>query len=181
MSESAMVVFVCPGCNQQLQVPSSTVGRQVMCPQCAKPVTVPLAAEPAPSIPSAPPIPTGTLQCLYCGQANAENNFKCTACGEPLHEPAPAPAQNTAGLGLILPVNISGWAIAAGYLGLISVLLVPAPFAVVTGILAIRDIRAHSGKHGMARAIFGIIAGSLGTLLLLLMILGLVIAGFRTR
>ncbi|NTW29609.1 MAG: DUF4339 domain-containing protein [Coriobacteriia bacterium] len=59
----------------------------------------------------------------------------------------------------ILPVGRSGWAIASGYLGLLSVLLVPAPFAIITGIVTIIDIRRHRGKHGMGRAIFGIVMG----------------------
>ena len=41
-----------------------------------------------------------------------------------------------AGMRMLIPVGLSGWAIASGYLGLISVLLVPGPFAVLTGILA---------------------------------------------
>jgi hypothetical protein len=66
----------------------------------------------------------------------------------------------------ILPVGRSLWAIAAGYLGLFSLLLVFAPFALLTGILAIRDIGKHPEKLGLGRAWFGIIMGGLGTLLL---------------
>lgn len=71
---------------------------------------------------------------------------------------------------MVLPVGRSVWAIAAGYLGLISVLLIPAPFAVLTGILAIREIRRDPKKHGLGRAIFGIVMGSLGTAVLLLVL-----------
>jgi Domain of unknown function (DUF4190) len=78
-----------------------------------------------------------------------------------------------AALRAMLPVGRSGWAIAAGYLALFSVLLLPAPFALVCGLLAIRDMRKHPEKHGMGRAIFGIIMGSLG----LIAIVALV--GFR--
>lgn len=60
---------------------------------------------------------------------------------------------------LILPVGRSFWAIAAGYLGLVSILFFPAPFALITGILAILDIRKNPEKHGMGRAIFGIVMG----------------------
>ena len=74
---------------------------------------------------------------------------------------------------LIIPIGLSGWAIVAGYLGLFAVLLVPAPFALLTGILAIRDIKRHPDKHGMGRAIFGIVMGGLGTLGLLAMIIGI--------
>jgi hypothetical protein len=68
---------------------------------------------------------------------------------------------------MLLPVGRSGWAIASGYLGLISVLCFPAPFALLTGILAIREMNRNPKLHGMGRAIFGIIMGSLGTIGLL--------------
>lgn len=64
---------------------------------------------------------------------------------------------------MLIPVGRSGWAIAAGYLGLFSFLILPAPIALITGILAIRDIRSHPDRHGMGRAIFGIVMGVLGT------------------
>jgi len=72
---------------------------------------------------------------------------------------------------MILPVGRSGWAIAAGYLGLVSILLFPAPFALLTGILAVVDIQKHPARHGMGRAVFGIVMGSLGTILLAAMLL----------
>jgi len=60
------------------------------------------------------------------------------------------------------------WAIAAGYLGLFAVTLVFAPPALLCGIVAIFDIRKSklgpNPKHGMGRAVFGIVMGSLGTL-----------------
>ena len=68
----------------------------------------------------------------------------------------------------LLPVGRSGWAIAAGYLGLFSMLFVFAPFAILCGWLAIRDIRRNPQKHGMGRAIFGIVMGILGTVVLIL-------------
>jgi signal transduction histidine kinase len=68
---------------------------------------------------------------------------------------------DSAGMRIIIPVGRSLWAILAGYLGLFSVLIVPAPFAVLFGVLAIRDLRKHPAKHGMGRAVFGIVCGSL--------------------
>lgn len=38
------------------------------------------------------------------------------------------------------------------------------------GILAVRDIGRHPDKHGMGRAVFGIIMGALGTIALLAII-----------
>lgn len=74
------------------------------------------------------------------------------------------------GMRLIAPIGVSGWAIASGYLGLISVLILPAPFAILTGVIAIRDIRRNPKNHGMARAVFGIIMGTLFSIPLLILI-----------
>jgi hypothetical protein len=84
------------------------------------------------------------------------------AAPPPRTDPADDPA-----LRLLVPVGRSGWAIAAGYLGLFSVLGIFAPFALLAGILALQDIAANPRKHGKGRAIFGIIMGTLGTALLL--------------
>lgn len=59
----------------------------------------------------------------------------------------------------LLPVGRSSWAIAAGYLALFSVLLIPAPIALFCGIMALRDIASHPEKIGKPRAWFGIIMG----------------------
>ena len=77
-----------------------------------------------------------------------------------------------AAMRLLLPVGRSGWAIAAGYLGLFSILVLLAPFALMTGIVAVSRIRRDPHLHGMGRAIFGIVMGTLGTLLLLLVLIG---------
>ena len=78
----------------------------------------------------------------------------------------------------LLPVGRSGWAIAAGYLGLLSLVFVPAPFALICSIIAIRDIRRHPDRHGMGRAIFGLVMGIVFTALL---VFGLAMAAFRSR
>lgn len=87
---------------------------------------------------------------------------------------SPAP-EDSAGMRMLLPVGRSGLAIAAGYLGLFSVLILPAPLAIILGILAIRDIRASrltpKPKHGMGRAVFGIIMGAVGALILFLILI----------
>ena len=73
---------------------------------------------------------------------------------------------------MLLPVGRSGLAIAAGYVGLFAVLGVPAPFALLLGILAIIDIRKHPEKHGMGRAVFAIVMGVLGSTCLAWLALG---------
>jgi hypothetical protein len=89
----------------------------------------------------------------------------------PTQAPPPKPLGDDAAMRFLLPVGRSGWAIAAGYLGLFGVLVVPAPFALIAGILAIRDIKAHPEKHGMGRAIFGLVIGILGTGILALVLI----------
>jgi hypothetical protein len=42
-----------------------------------------------------------------------------------------------------------------------------APVAILLGILAIRDLRKHPEKHGLGRAVFGLVMGSIVTLALI--------------
>jgi len=63
----------------------------------------------------------------------------------------------------LVPIGRSGWAIAAGYAGLLSCLCAPAPLAVIFGIFALRDLKKHPQKTGKGRAVFGICMGVLFT------------------
>ena len=65
------------------------------------------------------------------------------------------------GLQYVIPINTSGLAIAAGYVGLISVLCLPAPFALLLGFLALRHLKKNPKLHGKGRAIFAIAMGLL--------------------
>lgn len=71
----------------------------------------------------------------------------------------------------IIPVNTSGWAIAAGYIGLFAIVVFPAPFALLFGLIALRDLKKNPTKFGKGRAWFALIMGGIGTLILLLIIL----------
>jgi hypothetical protein len=70
------------------------------------------------------------------------------------------PAEPNGCLALVIPIGRSGWAIGAGYLGLLSPLVIPAPFAILCGVMAIKDINKNPEKLGLVRAWFGIIAGA---------------------
>ena len=114
--------------------------------------------------------------CPYCGTPNADNNYRCVKCAKVIQA---APVQTVReSLGddrmtrMLLPVGRSGLAIAAGYFGLFAFLILPAPIALILGILAIRDIKAHPEKHGMGRAVFGTLIGALGTLALVWLVYG---------
>ena len=108
--------------------------------------------------------------CKHCGNQLADYAAFCTKCGAQVSqvstknintEPDPT-------IKWLIPIGRSGFAIASGYLGLLSVLMIPAPFALLFGILALVDIKKHPKKTGKGRAWFGIVIGGLGTVLLVL-------------
>ena len=72
---------------------------------------------------------------------------------------------------ILIPVGRSGWAIAAGYAGLFSLILIGAPFALIFGILGIREIRksrlTDHPKYGLGRAVLWVVMGSLVCLLVI--------------
>ncbi len=105
--------------------------------------------------------------------AEGWNTWRMAQAVPGLMPPAVPPKSmgSDAGMRMLLPVGRSFWAIAAGYLGLVSILFLPAPFALATGILAVLDIKKNPEKHGMGRAIFGIVMGGLFTGLLLIAML----------
>jgi uncharacterized protein DUF4339/uncharacterized protein DUF4190 len=84
--------------------------------------------------------------------------------------PPRPPAGDDPMMRMLLPVGRSGWAIAAGYLGLLSFLGIFAPVALIVGIVAVRDIQQHPEKHGLGRAWFGIIMGALGSIALVVIL-----------
>ncbi|VTR77465.1 DUF2510 domain-containing protein [Cellulomonas hominis] len=119
--------------------------------------------------------------------------------GHPYAAPAPgwsAPARTTAAAGAVpwyphaparsgpgprealhwvLPVGRSWQSIVAGYVGLLGLgIWVLGPFAIWFGLWALR--RASTGGHGRGRAVFGIVAGTVGTALMVLTVVtGLVL------
>ena len=66
-------------------------------------------------------------------------------------------------LRMVVPVGRSGWAIAAGYLGLVSWIIIPlAPFAILCAELGRREIAKNPKKHGMGRVVTGFVGGAIG-------------------
>ncbi len=86
-----------------------------------------------------------------------------------------APERNPA-LEWVVPVNRSIWAIAAGYFGLFSLVGCGAPFAIFTGIMALRELKKKPELGGRGRAIFGLAVGSI---VLLLMLVVWITTGFK--
>ena len=122
------------------------------------------------------------VRCSECGVLISKTDGICAKCGAAFDNPYATPVTDIVdhdsdskvkpdlGVRILLPVGRSGYAIASGYFGLISVLILPGPLALLFGILAIRDIKRHSRKTGMGRAMFGILFGGIATLVLVLIV-----------
>lgn len=119
-----------------------------------------------------------TKSCPFCAETIQAAAAVCRFCQSDLR-PAPAAPGigQDAGMRLLLPVGRSGWAIAAGYLGLFSFLVVFAPIALVVSIVAALHLKKHPELHGWGRTIFGLIAGGLMTVVFILMVIGLAAGG----
>lgn len=81
--------------------------------------------------------------------------------------PPPDPGQDPT-MRMLLPVGRSGLSIAAGYLGLFSLIPIFAPIAIFVSVLAIRELRRKRHLHGMGRAVFGLVMGIVMSLLALI-------------
>ena len=111
--------------------------------------------------------------CKECGKEINDMAVVCVHCGVSTVAPQKGTNQSDAAMRMLLPVGRSGYAIAACYLGLFSVLFIFAPFALLFGILGVKDIKKNKDKHGMGRAIFGIIMGAIFSILLVVLIVGI--------
>ena len=110
--------------------------------------------------------------CYKCGTENPDDANYCVKCGTVVGQiaaPPPPPSarlEDNVAMRFLLPVGRSGWAVAAGYLGLFSVCPILAPIAVVVSIVALRDLKINPKKFGKGRAIFGLVMGLLGSVAL---------------
>ena len=104
--------------------------------------------------------------CQHCGAHLSNENAICTQCGcrNKIVLQSPDLADSSFAR-LALPVGRTPLSIIAGYLGLLSFLVILAPISLIVGILAIRDLKAHPDKHGLGRAWFGTIMGGIFTII----------------
>lgn len=81
--------------------------------------------------------------------------------------PSPQKSSDDKVLEWVIPINRSGWAIAAGYVALFSFpILVVAPIALVLGIVGLIDANKKQIR-GKGRATFAIVYGGLMTIALI--------------
>ena len=79
----------------------------------------------------------------------------------------------------VVPLNTSALAILAGYVGLVSVLCIPAPFALVLGILALQQLKKNPRLDGKGRAIFAIVMGAVFSIPLVIALLSFAANGLK--
>ncbi|NQU24120.1 MAG: DUF4190 domain-containing protein [Candidatus Nealsonbacteria bacterium] len=154
------IPFVCPHCGRRTDVPEEYAGQTGPCIECGRQVTVPAA--------------DGGWKCPRCGAPMTMAAAGCGQCGAVFRATHGEDLGENAAVRMLIPVGRSALAIAAGYAGLFAVLIFPAPIALILGILAVRDIRRHPKKHGMGRAVFGIVMGGIGSVFLLFGLVGLI-------
>ena len=94
------IEFPCPHCGRRLGVAAESAGKQAKCPGCAATVSIPGTSPPT----TGTPLPA-KIFCPQCGRKNAENNFRCAACGLVLHGPTQPQyvASSDGGLGGLIP------------------------------------------------------------------------------
>ncbi len=138
------------------------------------PGLLPVQAPAAPPMPPVPPVRTAAPEppparpASTAQPAPAPLPARSAADAAPAMRPAyarPAAAASRAPQGWVfVPAGWSGWAVAAGYLGLLSLLGYPAIVSLIVGMIALRDLRKHPQKQGRRRAWFGLVMGALGTI-----------------
>ena len=100
--------------------------------------------------------------CPTCGHKQESTQATCAACGARL--PTSAASGDAEALSVLIPVDTPWAAIAAGYAGLFSVLVLPAPVALALGAIGLAQISRRPGSRGRVRCWVGIVLGTCGSL-----------------
>lgn len=106
--------------------------------------------------------------CVKCGQKIDDESRFCAACGARCDDEAPSYVAKEVDttdkwVRAMIPVGRSGWAIAAGYCGLLSFIPGVSFLAIIFSTLALRNIRDYPELHGLGRVWTGFILGGLGS------------------
>ena len=108
--------------------------------------------------------------CQECGTELPNEAVRCSNCGHWTKGPVRQNLEDDEGIRMLIPVGRTPLSIAAGYLGLLAIMPVFAPIALVVSIIAIVGLVKHPEKRGMGRAVFGVIMGGLFTIVLLFVV-----------
>lgn len=106
--------------------------------------------------------------CPHCGTMISQLASSCRKCRK---EVVPAVVETEEETGFLervaLPVGRDPLAIAAGYLGLFSLMPFFGVVSIVVSVLALRSLKRHPNRHGRGRAWFGLVLGVLTSLIYL--------------
>lgn len=112
----------------------------------------------------------GEFRAILTAPTTVPPTERAVAVAEPL-----ARTPRNALLEIAAPVNVNPIALVAGYVGLVSlVMIVLGPVAVALGVWSLRSLAA--GEAGMARALIGIICGTIATTLGIALLVAVVLA-----
>ena len=134
---------------------------------------------------------TGKRACPFCGKRIQAAAYKCMFCGAFLEasegRPAAPPVEDdepaAPGKGSwMAPADQSGWAVAAGYCGVLALLpvlgLLIGLAAIVMAIVALRQLSRHPALGGQWRAGAGLVLGTIGTLYNVFVVAAMVLPTF---
>jgi hypothetical protein len=118
---------------------------------------------------------SNTIACPFCGRPVKATARYCSHCGEAMFEgdeedtsPRSRGDGGEAALRWLVPIDRSGWAIAAGYLGLLSCFpFIGLPLgitAMICGFKALRQTDRNPRLGGRGRAYFGLVVGVIMTI-----------------
>ena len=103
--------------------------------------------------------------CPHCGTLITQISRSCRHCGGAVTPAVRDDDEGSAVERMMLPIGRPASAIAAGYLGLFSVLPFFGVAAIIVSVFAVRTLKREPHLHGWGRAIFGLVMGVLTTLL----------------
>ncbi|MEM9826253.1 MAG: DUF4190 domain-containing protein [Planctomycetota bacterium] len=113
--------------------------------------------------------------CPSCGVQLPDGTLYCQQCGWQEMRPVVG-ADNDPAMRMLIPIGRSPLAVIAGYAGLFAIIPIFAPFALLLGWLALRDLKKHPENGGKGRAIFAIVMGGLFSALLMLAVASIAIS-----
>ncbi|MEY3141912.1 MAG: hypothetical protein RLY21_405 [Planctomycetota bacterium] len=87
-------------------------------------------------------------------------------------QPTAAPKGDDTAMKVLIPLAVDPVCLVAGYLGLLSLLMFFAPFAIGFGIWGLVRLRNMPDQRGHVRAVIGIAGGCIGMLLLVGLVIG---------